>query len=100
MRLEVGSFPVHRVEMCPRSGYASGALAIDGEAVRALVLRDPRIADVRLEPLHPGESVRVVRALDAVEPMAKVRGEGTTFPGFNGPPVTAGRGVTHRLEGL
>ncbi len=53
-----------------------------------------------LECVHPGESVRVLRALDAIEPLRKVRGPGTAFPGFNGPPVTGGSGLTHRLEGF
>ncbi len=100
MRLDVASFPVHRAELGARTAYAAGVLSVDVEAVRALVRRDPRIADVRLEAVHPGESARILRALDAVEPITKTRGDGAAFPGFNGPPVTVGRGVTHRLAGL
>ena len=100
MRLEVGSFPVCRAEIGERTSYADGLLTVGHEAVRRLVLRDPRIRHVTLELLHPGESVRVLRALDAIEPLVKARGPGSAFPGFNGPPVTGGSGRSHRLEGF
>jgi len=100
MRLEIGSFPVVSAALAGRTRYADGALDIGEDAVRSLVLGDPRIRDVRLELARPGSPVRIVRALDAVEPLVKVRGPGSAFPGFNGPPVTCGAGLTHRLEGF
>ncbi len=100
MRLEMASFPVREARFGPRTGYADGVLTIDAETVRGLVVRDERIRDVRLELLHPGDSARVLRALDAVEPLHKVSGPGCAFPGFNGPPHTCGSGRTHRLEGF
>ena len=100
MRLEVAGFPVRRVELGSSAAYADGRLTVDAEALRAVVLRDRRIADVRLETAHPGESVRVLRVLDAIEPLHKPGGLVTAFPGFNGPPHTAGSGRTHRLDGL
>jgi Glycine/sarcosine/betaine reductase component B subunits len=57
-----------------------------------LVLTDPRLGEVGLELVHPGDSARVLRALDAVEPLYKVAGPGCAFPGFLGPPDMAGRG--------
>ncbi|MBI2217204.1 MAG: hypothetical protein HYU51_07900 [Candidatus Rokubacteria bacterium] len=99
MRLELASFPVRRAELATSTRWAEGILTIDAQAVRSLVLRDPRIADVRLELTHPGDSTRVLRVLDAVEPLHKVAG-GTAFPGFNGSPRTVGSGRTHRLAGF
>ncbi|HEX7125404.1 MAG TPA: glycine/sarcosine/betaine reductase component B subunit [Thermodesulfobacteriota bacterium] len=100
MRLDVASFPVRRAELGARTRYADGVLTIGVEAVRSLVLQDPRVRDVRLEVVHPGDSARVLRPLDAIEPLRKVEGPGSAFPGFNGPPHTCGRGRTHRLEGF
>lgn len=100
MSLDLASFPVHRARFGSRTEYQDGQLTIDPEAVRRLVLRDPRIKDVQLELVHPGESVRVIRVLDAIEPLTKVNGPSCTFPGFNGPPQTCGSGLTHRLEGF
>jgi sarcosine reductase len=100
MSLDLASFPVRRAQFGSRTEYQDGQLTIDAEAVRRLVLRDPRINDVQLELVHPGESARVIRALDAIEPLTKVKGPSGTFPGFNGPPRTCGSGLTHRLEGF
>jgi glycine reductase complex component B subunit alpha and beta len=100
MRLEIATFPVRRAEFGPRTAYADGQLTIDAGGVRALVLRDPRIEDVELEIVHPGDPVRVLRALDAIEPLHKPGGRLGAFPGFNGPPHTVGSGRTHRLDGF
>src|SRR5262245_57841496 len=88
MRLEVAGFPVRRLELGASAAYTDGRLTVDAEALRALVRRDGRIADVRFETAHPGESVRVLRALDAIEPLHKPGGGVCAFPGFNGPPHT------------
>lgn len=100
MHLEVAAFPVRRARLGARAAYADGLLTIDADDVRRLVLADPRIAEVRLELAHPGDSVRVLRALDAIEPLHKPEGPVSTFPGFVGPPHTAGHGRTHRLSGF
>ena len=49
---------------------------------------------------RPGESVRIVHALDIVEPRAKAPGPGRVFPGLLGPPLGAGEGRTLRLGGV
>jgi glycine reductase len=99
-RLELGAFVVHRAELGGVTAWRDGTLVIDEASVRATVLQDPRIGRVDLELLHPGDSARVLRALDGVEPLVKVDGPGVCFPGFGGPPLTAGRGRTHRLAGF
>jgi glycine reductase complex component B subunit alpha and beta len=103
-RLEVASFPVRQAAFDTRTAWADGVLAIEPEGLRALVLRDSRIREARLELVHPGEPVRILRALDAIEPLSKVRHDpafpGGCFPGFLGPPHPAGAGRTHRLAGF
>jgi len=42
----------------------------------------------------------VLRALDAIEPLHKPGAAVSAFPGFLGPPRTAGHGLTHRLAGF
>ena len=100
MSLDLASFPVSAARFGARTEYKDGLLTVEAEAVRELVLRDPRIREVSLELVRPGESARVIRVLDAIEPLTKVRGPSCTFPGFNGPPRTCGSGLTHRLEGF
>lgn len=100
MTLELASFPVDRARFGAQTRYQDGELTVSRDAVRALVLRDARIRDVQLELVHPGDSARVIRVLDGIEPLAKIDGPSCTFPGFNGPPRTCGSGRTHRLEGF
>ncbi|MHB9074275.1 MAG: glycine/sarcosine/betaine reductase component B subunit [Desulfobaccales bacterium] len=98
--LELGSFMVRSAQFGDRTEYEDGVLTIEEDAVRDLILQDGRIKDVRLHIVFPGDSVRVIRVLDAIEPLCKVSGPSCTFPGFNGPPQTCGEGRTHRLEGF
>ena len=100
MTLDLASFPVRRARFGTDTRYQDGELIVGRDAMRTLVLQDARIKDVRLELVHPGDSARVIRVLDAIEPLTKVQGSPCTFPGFNGPPRTCGSGRTHRLEGF
>lgn len=59
----------------------------------------PALASVRLSWASPGEPVRIVKVLDAVEPRTKGPGGGGIFPGFIGPDRPQGRGETHVLRG-
>lgn len=68
--------------------------------MRALILQDRRIAGVEVELARPGDSVRIVHCLDAIEPRRKIEGPGTVFPGFLSGPQTVGSGRTLRLKGV
>jgi len=81
------------------TGVAGGTLTIDAAEVAALVLEDPRIIGIDVELARPGESVRIIHCLDAVEPRTKI-GEATVFPGFLGGMETVGTGETLRLAGV
>ena len=73
-----------------------GELTVSAEEAAALV-GAPCLADVRISCTSPGDSVRIVKVLDAVEPRTKGRGGGGIFPGWleNG----AGGDSTHVLRG-
>src|SRR5436305_3453054 len=81
-----------------RTGYTAGRLTVDEESVLGL-LRDPAFAEVRLGVASPGDSVRIVGVLDAVQPCSKGPGGGGVFPGLLGPAMPVGRGETHVLRG-
>ena len=100
MRLEIGSIHVRDVEMGGRTELRDHTLVLDPEELRALVLEDSHFADVRVRLVEPGESVRIIHALDVVEPRWKVAGPGGVFPGFVSPALTVGEGRTHRLSGV
>ena len=92
---------LHRVGSVALGGstaFADGALTVSEKEAKA-ALADPALADVRLTWASPGDPVRIVKVLDAVEPRTKGPGGGGIFPGFVGPPRPQGRGSTHALRG-
>lgn len=101
MKLEIGSFPVKDVTFGRATRYAGGALEINKKELEQAILRDSRLRSVELQLANPGESCRVTKVHDALQPMVKVHGGGTCYPGVCGRPVTTvGTGRTHRLTGV
>jgi sarcosine reductase len=89
---------VREVGLGDRTTFANGVLTVSTAEARRLVA-DPSLADVRLSWASPGESARIVKVLDAVEPRTKGPGGAGIFPGFVGPARPQGEGETHVLRG-
>ncbi|MEA2685908.1 MAG: hypothetical protein QOE93_1103, partial [Actinomycetota bacterium] len=87
-------------------GLADGVLTVPTAEAEAF-FAGPPLASVTLSVVAPGESARIVKVLDAVEPRTKGPGGGGIFPGFVSPAddggagaaTVAGQGVTHVLRG-
>jgi sarcosine reductase len=90
---------VREVGFGSRTELRDGRLSVERDRALALAA-DPVLAQLRLSWASPGESVRIVKALDVVEPRAKGPGGGGVFPGWLAPPAPQGRGVTHVLRGV
>src|SRR6266446_6550782 len=99
MRLEMATTLVREVRFADATRIADGVLEIDRETLRTLILEDDAFADVALDVVRPGDSVRIIHVMDAVEPRWKPE-PGSTFPGFIGVPKTVGEGTTRRLDGI
>ncbi|MDQ1379025.1 MAG: glycine reductase complex component subunit alpha and beta [Acidimicrobiaceae bacterium] len=89
---------VRRVGLGPRTTFTDGELTVSTDEAQG-ILADAALAGVRLSWLSPGESARIVKVLDAVEPRTKGPGGGGIFPGFVGPARPQGDGETHVLRG-
>ena len=89
---------VTAVAMGDRTGYAGGTLTVSADDALAAIA-SPALSDVRVSWASPGEAVRIVKVLDAVEPRTKGPGGGGVFPGLLGPPRPQGRGSTHVMRG-
>ncbi len=100
MRLEIANFPVERITLGDETGYTGGELRIDAEDIRSRMLDDAYFEDVAVHVSHPGDSTRIIHAVDVVEPRAKQLGAGCVFPGVLGPPSQVGSGRTARLSGM
>jgi len=90
---------VNAVALGAETRYEGGALTVSQADARA-ALAAPALADARVSWASPGDSARIVKVLDAVEPRTKgPRGAGI-FPGFLGPVGLQGRGETRVLRGV
>jgi sarcosine reductase len=99
VELELRSFAVDSAGWGDRLGRIGRHLTVPRRPLVAAVLQDPRLVDVDPVWVHPGERVRIIHVLDAVEPRAK-HPPASPFPGFLGPPDVAGSGHTDRLAGV
>jgi glycine reductase len=77
--------------------FEDGRLSVCAPEMASL-LADPALAEAAVSIVAPGQSARIVKVLDAVEPRSKGAGAGI-FPGFLGPARAQGRGETHVLRG-
>ena len=100
MRLEMSSFQVDNVVLASRTRLSGNTLYVSEKELKGHLLPDPYIEDIRFDVARPGESTRIVNAIDVVEPRDKPSGPGTVFPGRLGPPTQAGSGGTNRLAGM
>jgi sarcosine reductase len=89
---------VREVGLGDRTTFGGGVLTVSTAQARRLGA-DAALADVRLSWASPGDSARIVKVLDAVEPRTKGPGGAGIFPGFVSPARPQGDGETHVLRG-
>lgn len=100
MRLALETHTVRRLELANETRLDDAVLSLDRAALRAILTASPFVADVEIAAAHPGDAVRIVHTLDAIEPRCKLDSRYRIFPGILGDPITAGEGRTRRLEGM
>ena len=100
MRLELASFQVDDVVLSSITRLEGKTLHVNLTELKDRLLPNPYILDVKVDVARPGESVRIVNAIDVVEPRDKVSRPGAIFPGRLGPPTQVGCGTTNRLAGM
>jgi len=98
--LEVHEHPVTAIVFGDKTVLEGTRLTVNVADIRAIAAEEDALADIEVAVARPGEAVRIIHALDAVEAMTKVAGPGTVYPGFLGPPLTVGRGTTKKLTGM
>src|SRR5262245_38930041 len=100
MRLLLDTFSVRHLEFSDQTRLVDTTLYLNRAEIHALLTQHPSIADVEIPLAHPGDDVRIVHLLDAVEPRCKLEGRGRIFPGVLGDPTTVGSGRTRCLGGM
>jgi hypothetical protein len=100
MKLELAFHLVENIRLAGPSRLEGRTLFVDPARIEAMVGADGPVRLTGAVALHPGERVRTAPVLDVVEPRAKEAPETSAFPGWTGPPVTSGHGLTRVLSGM
>jgi glycine reductase len=96
--LELGTFPVERLQFGPNTQWRDGTLEVNREEIEQIVRRDERIPWVSVDIANAGDNTRIINDYDIIEPRVKVDGDGQTYPALVGrTPRAVGRGRTYRL---
>ena len=98
MRLELGCFQIKDVRFAARTAIDNGVLSIDRAELTALLQQEPLFERVDIELAHPGESCRILRVLDVLEP--RYRLNGPNFPGALDGNGLVGDGATRALKNV
>ncbi len=99
MRLELANIIIKDIKLGNDTKIENGVLHVNEAEVKALVLEDTHIKDVKFEVAKPGDSVRITPVKDVVQPRIKVQGNGEYFPGVLGKVDVVGSGKTNVLKG-
>src|SRR5262245_59574186 len=95
MRFELTTVRITALALGDETAWRDGTLTVGRDQAVSVLRSVAGVASARVEVASPGESTRIVHALDAVEP--RRRSEGGAYPGIDGPVRMAGDGRTTRL---
>ena len=98
MRLELGLFDIKDVRFAASTVIADSVLLINRDELCALLAQEPLFERVEIELAHPGESCRILRVLDVLEP--RYRLNGPNFPGALDGNGLVGDGATRALKNV
>lgn len=99
MKLELGKVMIDDLKFADQTEVSASTLKINKDELLELIAEDSRITEIRLDIVHPGDSVRIIPVKDVIEPRVKVEGPGGIFPGFISGEEMVGSGRTHVLKG-
>ena len=98
MQLDLGLIHIKDVGFGTQTVIEKTALAIDRQELISLLEEEPLFERVEIELAHPGESCRIIRVLDVVEPRHRLNGP--NFPGALDPNGLVGDGHTRALKNV
>ena len=98
MRLELGQINIKDVRFGPQTAVEDHVLFIDREELSSHLAQEPLFDRIEIELAHPGESCRIIRVLDVLEP--RYRLSGSNFPGALDPIGLVGDGPTRVLKNV
>ena len=71
MKLEIGDINIKDVKFGGKTEIINNTLVVNRQELCALLAKDKSLTDVTIELAHPGESLRICRVADVIEPRAR-----------------------------
>jgi glycine reductase len=100
MKLILNEINIRETQFSEKTRIDNGILFINKEELKNILREDRRLRDVDIELARPGEKIRILQVVDAVEPRVKLDESNSYFPGLLSKVETAGQGVTIVLKGV
>jgi len=100
MELEIVDYSIDDIHWAERTSLNGNSLTVSLSDLERLTADLSHGIRIDYELARPGESKRIVHALDAALPIAKTNSLNLTFPGFDGPAELVGSGETTRIKNL
>ena len=98
MRLDLGLIKISDIRFGATTAVASGVLTINRSELVSELQQEPLFERVEIELAHPGDSCRILRVLDVLEP--RYRLNGPNFPGALDGNGLVGHGATRALKNV
>ncbi|MBR0405448.1 MAG: glycine/sarcosine/betaine reductase component B subunit [Eggerthellaceae bacterium] len=98
MRLEQNLIYIKDVVLGDVNKVEDGVLTVDVEGLKAAVMVDDKVKDVKVDIAKPGEKVRIVPVKDVIEPRFRKDGR-NGFPGVTTKYEETGNGAVNILKG-
>ena len=98
MRLELGCVHVKDIRFGAKTAIENQTLSINRQELVSLLEQEPLFERVEIELAHPGDSCRIIRVLDVLEP--RYRLTGPNFPGALDGNGLVGDGRTQALKNV
>ena len=98
MRLEFGCFHIKNIRFGATTSIDSDVLTINRAELVSQLQQEPLFDHIDIELAHPGESCRILRVLDVLEP--RYRLNGPNFPGALDGNGLVGDGATRALKNV
>lgn len=98
MKLEQNLIYVKDIVLGSENKVENGILTVDVEGLRAAVLEDEKVREVKIDLAKPGDHTRIVPVKDVLEPRYRV-GRRNGYPGMTTKYEQAGDGKVNILKG-
>ncbi|MGF7109615.1 glycine/sarcosine/betaine reductase component B subunit [Treponema pedis] len=99
MKLQLGDVQIINIKLSEKTQIKDHILYVNPDDLKAELLKDSRIKDIKIDIARPGDKTRIIPVKDVIEPRVKVEGGLSGFPGLTSKMTERGEGFVKCLKG-